>query len=802
MAYLLALLYLACIYLRPAEIIPGWEAFPFVEVVAALAVLCMVGSLVLRPRRFWDLPQDWFVIGFLVAVAASNAAWGWMSGALDGTFAIAPAIFCYFLLRSAIESYRQLRWAAYTLVALTVWHAVNGVVEFHTGFGVGGVVPVETHSFSVDDEEPGARVRRIRATGIFNDPNDLALTLVIAVPFLAGPLLRRTTPLPVRMVAFILLIPVVVALYYTNSRGGMLGLAAALVPYGYRRFGKWAGPLVAAAAMAALLVLGPSRMANLDASESSAQNRVQSWAEGLQMFKSRPLFGVGFGRYTEYNELVAHNSFVHTLSELGLFGSFCFVGMGYWFYQNSRGPTERDAERWGEDLWQSGLALAVCAMFLSRQYNVQLFIWLALSGAYVRVMAGPMVPPPRPAVHMARIAAITAVGVICTYTRRASLGDLVDLKGHADMSSKPVTVALIGCGQIADAHLQELRRIRTASVAAVCDVHLDVARQAAMRFAVPRATDDVQRMLDEVRPDVVHITTPPHTHHALALQCLAAGTHVYVEKPFTVDSGEAEEIIATADKRGLRVCLGHDQLFDPAWQECHRRVSSGDAGEVVHVEALQGYDLTGPFGRLLQDDTTHWIHRLPGRLFQNVMSHALVRILDLMPDERPAVSARWFASDVRASFPTELRVSLFGAACTGALTFSSRVRPTRRITRVFGTRCVLDVDLDARAVTSDVAAVLPGALGKTELAWRRLVQSRRHLATILGRLSRCDLHYFEGMHVLFERFYEAVTTGGAMPVPHADALRTTRVMDAVFESCRQAESVGDARRVAFTGSAA
>jgi predicted dehydrogenase len=279
--------------------------------------------------------------------------------------------------------------------------------------------------------------------------------------------------------------------------------------------------------------------------------------------------------------------------------------------------------------------------------------------------------------------------------------------------------------------------------------------------------------------------------------------HVYVEKPFTVDTAEAEEIIRAAETRHLRVCLGHDQLFDPAWQECRRRVAAGDVGEVVHVETLQGYDLAGPFGRRLQEDPSHWVHRLPGGLFQNVMPHALARILDLLPDESPAVSARWFATSATTPFPTELRVLLFGARSTGALTFSSRVRPTRRVTRVFGTRCTLDVDLDSRTVTFDRGGLLPGALGKTELVWRRFTQARRHLTSNLVRLGRCDLHYFEGMHALLQRFYDALAGDGAMPVPHADALRTMRVMDAVFESCRQADRAeGAPRRVLLQGSAA
>jgi predicted dehydrogenase len=367
------------------------------------------------------------------------------------------------------------------------------------------------------------------------------------------------------------------------------------------------------------------------------------------------------------------------------------------------------------------------------------------------------------------------------------------------MPTQQLTTALIGCGQIADAHLQELRRIPTVSVVAVCDVHLDVARQAAMRFGVSRVFDGVDRLLAETRPDVVHITTPPHTHRPLALQCLEAGAHVYVEKPFTVDAMEAEEVTRAAETRRLCVCLGHDQLFDPAWEECRRRVASGEIGEIVHVEAVQGYDLDGPFGRVLQHDPLHWVHRLAGGLFQNVMSHALARILDLIPDESLEVSARWFPTAAASPFPTELRVLLFGARATGALTFSCRARPARRVTRVLGTQCTLEVDLDSRSVTIERTSLLPGAIGKVELAWHRFAQARRHLTTNLIRLGRCDLHYFEGMHVLLQRFYNALASGQAIPVPHADALRTTRVMDAVFESCHQADSC---RRMSVRGSAA
>src|SRR5436190_14713923 len=128
-----------------------------------------------------------------------------------------------------------------------------------------------------------------------------------------------------------------------------------------------------------------------------------------------------------------------------------------------------------------------------------------------------------------------------------------------------LTVAVVGCGQIADAHLNAIRSAPGARTIAVCDRYPDLARQAAERFDVPATFADFDRLLAEARPDVVHITTPPQTHAVLACQAIAAGAHVYVEKPFAVDEAEAERVFRAARAAGRLVCAGHDQLFAPCW---------------------------------------------------------------------------------------------------------------------------------------------------------------------------------------------------------------------------------------------
>lgn len=349
-------------------------------------------------------------------------------------------------------------------------------------------------------------------------------------------------------------------------------------------------------------------------------------------------------------------------------------------------------------------------------------------------------------------------------------------------SRQPLRIALIGCGQIADAHLQEIAKLRSARVVAVCDLHRDLAYQAGARFGVEAIYDDHRRMLDEARPEVVHVTTPAHTHHRLAVELLQRGCHVYVEKPLALIVGEADEIIEAARQSGRMVCVGHDQLFDPAWIECRRRIDAGEIGDVRHVESVLGYPLSGQFGALVASDPTHWVHRLPGGLFHNTISHPLYRITDLLPDAEPHVDARWFARN-SADFSTDLRVELRGADVTGSLLFDTAIEP-QRVTRVYGSKGRLTVDLDAQTVVLRRAAKLPGAFGRLETPWRDWRQAARNLRRNIRRFIGSDLHYFAGMRGLIEAFCTAIQTGGAPPIACSEMRRVTLLMDRIFDVCR------------------
>src|ERR1051326_6827164 len=121
-----------------------------------------------------------------------------------------------------------------------------------------------------------------------------------------------------------------------------------------------------------------------------------------------------------------------------------------------------------------------------------------------------------------------------------------------------LTVAIVGCGKIADQHAEQILRIPECELVAVCDREELMARQLRERLNLPAHFTDVEDLLEEADPDIVHVTSPPQSHYSVGMKCLEAGCHVYVEKPFTVYYNEAEELISLAQRKGLKVTVGNN----------------------------------------------------------------------------------------------------------------------------------------------------------------------------------------------------------------------------------------------------
>ena len=267
-------------------------------------------------------------------------------------------------------------------------------------------------------------------------------------------------------------------------------------------------------------------------------------------------------------------------------------------------------------------------------------------------------------------------------------------------------VAIVGCGKIADAHALQLQRIKHCEIVAVCDREPLMARQLYERFPIKKCFSDLTQLLSEAKPDVVHITTPPESHFSIAKLCLESGSHVYVEKPFTIYEHEARKLIDLAKEKRLKVTAGHDDQFSHVARRMRSLVQSGYLGDgPVHMDSYFCYKI-GPSGYAgaLLGDPNHWVRRLPGKLLQNIISHGVARIAEFLRSDSPEVLARGLVSPLLKSLGEseiidELRVIISEQAGTTAyFTFSSQMRPDIHEFRIYGNKNGLIVDQDAETL--------------------------------------------------------------------------------------------------------
>ncbi|HEV8304138.1 MAG TPA: Gfo/Idh/MocA family oxidoreductase [Gemmatimonadales bacterium] len=340
--------------------------------------------------------------------------------------------------------------------------------------------------------------------------------------------------------------------------------------------------------------------------------------------------------------------------------------------------------------------------------------------------------------------------------------------------SRPLRIAFIGAGAMAGHHLDALRRVSTAhSVVGVQDTR-DAAAQAFARRAGARAYATVSDLLQEARPDLVHICTPAGTHFEPARQALLAGAHVYVEKPFVETPQEAETLFALARQQGVLICAGHQLVRDPAF----RRLIDGAAA----LKPVTLVDSTFAF-RPPRLDPYRSTGRALAEQLLDVLPHPLYTLVAVLETFGPAAALE--IVNVTAT-PTALYALLRAGDVTGRLCISLRARPVASTLTVAGAHGSLTADF-VRAIvlgaanegTSPLEKILNPFVEAAQLAWRSATGLARRL------LRGAD---YPGLAELLGDFYAAASTGDRSPISVDHLRRVTAMYEHLAANLRSAVS--------------
>jgi predicted dehydrogenase len=339
-----------------------------------------------------------------------------------------------------------------------------------------------------------------------------------------------------------------------------------------------------------------------------------------------------------------------------------------------------------------------------------------------------------------------------------------------------VRTAVIGLGGVSAMHIRKLARLPGVEVAGICDLSRTVAGAVAERDGVGPVFTDHRRLLEAVRPDAVHITTPPHTHRAIACDALAAGAHVLVEKPIATSWDDYVAMRAAADRAGRMLVENHNYLFGDTVRRALDVVRDGRIGDVVTVDVSYGIPLAQRDGPYAERHLPHFAHRMPGGAMQNFATHAAYLTLAFMGDFRDVHVWRTRRTPGALS-DDELRALVTGDTRCGVLTLTSHAQPSYCWVLVRGNAGTLELDVYNWRLHVEGAGAGPAKIGA---GIRHGVGYVASTVALTARAAASRHDYYQGLERLLAGFYEAIRTGGEPPVAVDDMDRTNRLMAALF----------------------
>lgn len=395
------LVYLVLVIIRPQDYPALVDSIPLPLLPVTLVVAALLWLLSSHKR--FDAPQYLLLLLFFVVMMLSNIVNGWAGGALVQFNKFAPVVLAFVVFANAVNDRRRMVTTMGVLTLCAAVLALHGIEQSQAGMGWTGIGL--------------SQQTRIQYVGIFNDPNDLGMLFVTCLPMAFYMASRGGFS---RLLWWAVIVILTWGIVLTDSRGTLVATLGLLGVYVWWRKGLVFAGVVGAMALVALMAM-PSRMQEMDVSEASAMGRVESWYEGLQMFRQSPLLGIGADLYSDHYRLTAHNSFVLVLAETGIIGFTIWIAfVGYCFKMMLtavrtppdyvvaafEGPEEEGMQQDAEvgdatalevDTWFEDRAIAltlllalsgffIAAFFLSRSYIVVLYLLAALVVAHYTAM--------------------------------------------------------------------------------------------------------------------------------------------------------------------------------------------------------------------------------------------------------------------------------------------------------------------------------------------------------------------------------------------------------------------------------
>jgi putative inorganic carbon (hco3(-)) transporter len=377
-------LYVFIFLWRPQDFIPAILNSPILFGLECLGLICLFFS----KKNLSSIQLKYLLFYFFFLAISTVLSWGTGLGIpLVFEFFYLPILLFVLISESLITISRQeiLFWLYIFGTTIMSFHTLDQVSDpNHTGWT--GIQMLRRNDSAEELWQP-------RYVGVFEDPNDLGLTLVSAIPFQFY-FLNKAKGAFKKFIPLSLICLHLYTIYLINSRGTILGVLAMAGIYGTLRYGGLKTLIRILIVLPFAAIITPSRL--YTSGDDSTEGRINAWYEGTQMFLSNPILGVGKGMFLDYHNLTAHNSWVLIFAELGFpayyfWNAFLFSSLLIAFacqkkFEETPLPPESEAAYNQERnialaLFYSLIGTFTCAFFISRSYMAIIYILPAFAVA-------------------------------------------------------------------------------------------------------------------------------------------------------------------------------------------------------------------------------------------------------------------------------------------------------------------------------------------------------------------------------------------------------------------------------------
>ena len=373
---------------------------------------------------------------------------------------------------------------------------------------------------------------------------------------------------------------------------------------------------------------------------------------------------------------------------------------------------------------------------------------------------------------------------------------------------RKLKAAIIGTGFMGKVHAEGIRRLGNVELAAIAGSSDARAKTFADSIGVERSTGDYKTILSDPSIDAVHVLTPNALHYPMAKAALEAGKNVLCEKPLTVSSAQAKELVDLAEKKGLANCVEHNLRYYPLVQQIRAMREHGDLGDILIVQGTYSQDwllydtdwnwrieekANGPL-RCMGDIGSHWMDMIQYLTGLKISSLCADLQTFFKERKRPKGSVETFSGKKLKPEdyePVHIDTDDFGSVllrlgdrARGAFTVSqmSAGRKNRFAFEIFGTKCGVSWNQECpdelwighrnspnQLLVKDPSLLYPAAAAYADLP---------------GGHSE---GYDDSHKQVFKRFYARVADKSA-PVEYptfADGLLGMQLLEKVLESSRK-----------------